>query len=290
MKVCSTFAWLLLGLIALARPADAGWVVEWANVVRQPDGQSLPAEPSTMQIQGNRVRLTQPRSVTVIDYKKDLFTIMNPATQSFWSGQVAEYIEETARKRKAQSEKRTGRRPRLGRDGRTPSVDESKLPSVTVKRTDQTKTIAGHDTVKYEILSDGEPFQEMWVAENVDVSSDLDPDRFLAYQRKMGAGMLGQSSGRYNALYRNEDYKKLVSKGFALEIVTRHIGGGFDRTVTAIRREDIPASTFEVPESYRRVSLADVLPKPEQTAAGTAPKPVLPPGAAKKPPSDASPK
>ncbi len=286
MKIVSSVL-LVGGLIAMAAPVQAGWVVEWSNVVTKQDGQTLPAEPSTMQIEDNRVKLTQARSVMLIDYKKDSFTIINPATQSYWSGTLDQYMSEVSHKRALEMAKRSGRPP-LPNQPKTPKNDESQLPPITVRKTDQTKTVAGHTVTKYEILSAGEPFQEMWVAEDINVSSDLDPDKFLAYQRKMSAGMQGNASPRYQALYRNEDYKKVVSKGFALDVRTKHPSGGFDRTVTAIRKEDIPESTFEIPESYHRVALADVLPQADNTAAENAQKPIVPPGAVKRPPSNPS--
>jgi len=286
MKRLVAFAFLVIGGIGMASVAHAGWVVEWSNVVIQKSGQSLPADTSIMQIQGNKVRLAQPRSVTLIDYKKDTFTIMNPETQSFWSGTLEQYLDEVSKKRQAATERRLGRLRQ--RSAKTPGVDEAKLPQITIRKTDQTKTIAGHNVVKYEILSAGENFQEMWFAEDVDVSSDLDPDKFLAYQRTMSTSMQGQAGSRYKALYRNDDYRKLVSKGFALEVITRHIAGGFDRTVTAIRREDIPSSVFEIPEHYRRVALADVLPMPEQPASMTLPNAALTPGVKSAPKSGAA--
>src|SRR5262249_50651708 len=158
---------------------------------------------------------------------------------AYWSGSLDQYMSELSRKRNAEMAKRAGRPP-APEAGKPPKIDESNLPPITVRKTDQAKTVAGHNVIKYEILSAGEPFQEMWVAEDINVASDLDPDKFLAYQRKMSAGMQGNTSTRYQALYLNDDYKKIVSKGFALDVKTKNPTGGFDRTVTSIRKEDIP--------------------------------------------------
>jgi hypothetical protein len=78
--------------------------------------------------------------------------------------------------------------------------------------------------------------------------------------------MLGKSSGPYNALYRSEEYRKLLDKSFALKLVTHHIAGGFERVATSFQAAEVPASEFQIPESYKRVRLEDVFnaPPPRQ--------------------------
>ena len=76
--------------------------------------------------------------------------------------------------------------------------------------------------------------------------------------------MVGKSAGLYNALYRSEDYRKLLESGFALKTVARHIAGGFEQTATEIREEAVPANEFEVPTDYRRVRLVDVFQQDQQ--------------------------
>ena len=49
-----------------------------------------------------------------------------------------------------------------------------------------------------------------------------------------------------------------MEKGFVLRSITHHIAGGFERKATEVKQTEIPASEFEVPDSYRKVRLSDV--------------------------------
>ncbi len=245
---------LLVGVMGSAPlAAQAGWISEWRNIPATGSEQL-----STMKIEDGRVRVAQPETITLMDYKKGQFTLLNPISQYFWSGTVDQYVEEMSKNRNQAMAKRM--RLEDKRDFKPPEVDVESLPAITIKPTGEKQTIAGHETAKYEVRSNAEPFQEIWVAEDLDLSKDLDLNRFLAYQQKLAGAMLGKSAPAYNALYRSEDYRKLLDKHFALKVITYHIAGSFERTAIEIREEAVPASEFKIPDHYRRVRLSDVFP------------------------------
>jgi hypothetical protein len=254
MDLSRAFALLPFLLASVATPADAGWIIEWNNIPINSQGEPSPAEPATMVIDKGRVRLVQPKLTSLIDYNKSRFTVLDTDRKYFWSGTVEEYTREILKRRARSSDKKK----KASSEPRAPKIDKSQLPKITIRKSERTEQFAGHDTVKYAILSDGEEFQEMWIAEDVDVSKDLDPEKFLAYQRTMSSVMLGKSARDFNALFRSEEYRELLKKGFALKTVTRHIAGGFERAATSIRQASISAEEFEVPKEYRRVQLSDV--------------------------------
>jgi hypothetical protein len=144
-------------------------------------------------------------------------------------------------------------------------VDPKTLPPITVAKTDVTETIAGHPTTKYEVKAKDELLLEVWLAEDIKVSSDLDPKRFLEYESRLTEAMLGNSAKPFAALYRSEEYGKLLERGYILKSVTHHRAGTYEREVTEIRSADVPATDFDVPENYRRVRLADVMPSAPQS-------------------------
>ena len=248
---------LSFGLLGVAPRADAGWVVQWENVRIKPGGERVSAGPTTMQIDLGRVRLEQPQIVTVIDYNRGRFTVINPEHRQFWSGTVDQYTAQVLDDRtKAVSRRRRSRR-RL-RQARRPAVDEKSLPPIVIQRTRQKEKLAGHTAVKYVIMTNKELFQELWVAQDLDLSRDLPPRKLLAYQRKLGAVRLGKSSDAFNALYRNKEYEEVLRKGFALKTITHHIAGGFERTATEIPRAAMDSSAFTAPKGYQRVDLKQV--------------------------------
>lgn len=256
---------LLAVLWTVPTAAHAGWVAEWTNTALKQNGDRMDPQPASMTISGGRVRLEQPEVVTVIDYNAGRFTLMNPAKQSFWSGSVDEYVREVSQSRAAGLREKLGRadpgnkKLKGAKEYSPPKIDPAKLPPISIAKTDVTAKIAGYDTVKYEVRVDGDLFQEIWVAPTLDVSSDLDIDRYLALQRKMSANMLGKAAGRYNALYFDQEYRNLLARAFVLKIVTHHLAGGFERVATSVRQADVPASQFAVPDAYRKVKLSDVM-------------------------------
>ena len=247
---------LLIGaLCVLPAAAKAGWVAEWEHTPIKTNGERGTTESATMRIEKGNVRLVQPVTTSLIDYNKSRFTILNPERQYFWSGTVDQYVAEMLQARARAAKKRRGEDIDAQAEAK---IDPKSLPPVVVTRTEETETIAGHPTRKYEIRVDNEPFEELWVAEDLDMSGDLDVKKLLAYQKKMSAAMLGNSATAYNALYHSPEYQNLLQKGFVLRSITHHIAGGFERKAVELKQVEIPASEFQVPDSYRKVRLSDV--------------------------------
>jgi len=266
--------------------AHAGWVIEWSTSASGPKGQTMPAQQATQSIAADQVRMDQPEVVTIVNYDKDSFTMMNPVKQYFWSGSTTEYVREMTRTRDAaMREKINAMTKQQGKDplaepvgDPTPRpVDPAKLPPVSITSAGVKETIAGYEAEKYEVKVDGQLFEELWIAP-LDLSADINYDRYLASQLKNSAAMLGKSAEAYNAVYRNPEYRRLTEKATVLKNVTHHLAGKFERTATSVQQRDLPASTFEVPESYRKVRLSDVLEKPpltmpaDSSPAGSMPK------------------
>lgn len=254
---------LLACLCAAPAAARAGWVAQWVNTAVKSNGDRLDPESSTMRIAKGKIKVEQPNTTTLIDYGKGTFTILNPQKQYFWTGSVDDYIEEMTRERNVALKRRMGKDTDPLKSDLS-KVDSAKLPKTAIEKTEETKEIAGHPTTKYIVRADGEVFQEIWVAAGLDVTRDIDLDKYLEYERKMSAFMLGKSGRIFTSLYRNEDYRKLLQGGFVLQSTTRHIAGGYEQVATDFKESDVAPAEFEVPDSYRRVRLADVLTDKQQ--------------------------
>ena len=264
-------AMLLVLLAVVPTSAHAGWISEWTNTAFKSNGDRVNTEQLSMSIAGGHMRTDQPDVISVADYNTGRFTLMSPQRKFFWTGTIDEYVHEVARSRAegmsqalAQAGEKAAAAKGKEKEYVPPKVDPAKLPPVSITKTGLTDKIAGYDTVKYEARVNGELFQEIWVAPSLNVSSDLDLDRFLDFQRKMSAGMMGKSASSYNALYLSDDYRKLLQNAFVLKVVTHHSAGSFERTATSVRQAGVAASQFQVPDAYRRVKLADVLAPPPQ--------------------------
>jgi hypothetical protein len=254
MSHMSKVALLLGALCVTTASAEAGWVAEWEHTPIKTNGERGTTEPATMRIDKGKVRLVQPTTTSLIDYNQSRFTVLNPGRQFFWSGTVDQYVAEMLQVRTQAAKRKRGE----STETEMPKVDPKSLPPVTVTKTDESATIAGHPTQKYEIKVNDQLFEELWIAQDLDLSGDMDAKKVLDYQKKMSEVMLGNSATAYNALYRSPDYRNLLEKGFALRSITHHIAGGFERTAVQLREVEIPDSDFVVPDSYRKVRLLDV--------------------------------
>lgn len=253
----------LTALALIPRGVQGGWIMEWETTAVRPKGQRFPSELVTMYIDKGRIRTEQPSVITLVDYDKGLFTILNPTNQFFWSGKVEEYVSEATKNRAEQMRRRVGSGGGLSFGRR--KIDEKALPRVEIKKTAENGAIAGYRATKYEVFSNGELFQEMWFTQDIDMARDLDSTKSLEYECKRSAGMLGRTAGPFNALYRSSDYADLLKKGnVLLASIVYHGAGSFEKKATSVREAEIPASKFEVPENYRRVRLQDVFPPTEQ--------------------------
>ncbi len=246
----------LLALVAAPSVASAGWVVEWKNTPLRKDV-AQDSQKATVYIGANKSRMEQEHVITIYDYDKATFTVMNPETKLFWSGPLVEYVKISSKRRNEALRKTMGGKKR-DEAGALTEPDAESLPEITITRSGEQRQIAGYDTVKYVIQVNEELFQELWIAEGLNVSADVDLGKFVEYQRKNSLGMTGNSAKPYNALYRSPAYMDMLKKGFALETKTHHLAGGFEQTAKSIRQTEIDASRFAVPEEYRRVQLADV--------------------------------
>src|SRR5512143_2335140 len=99
----------VLAVLALSPSlAQAGWVLEWSTTATGQKGQKMPTQQATQSISANQVRMDQPEVVTIIDYDKDRFVMMNPVKQFFWSGTSDDYVREMTRTREAAMRERIG--------------------------------------------------------------------------------------------------------------------------------------------------------------------------------------
>lgn len=268
---------VVLAALALSPTlAQAGWVVQWSTTATNQKGESMPTQQATQSIAANRVRMDQPEVVTIVDYGADRFTMMNPSKEYFWSGSSDEYVREMTRARAAAMRERIGQiAGQSGKKGTkeeapaadpTPRViDPTKLPPVSITAVGIKEKIAGYEAEKYDVRVDGQLFEELWIAP-IDMSADLNFDRFMDQQLKNSAAMQGKSADQYNAIYRSPEYRRLTEKATVVKNVTHHIAGSFARTATSVEQRDVPDSAFAVPEAYRKVRLSDLLAPPPAAA------------------------
>src|SRR5689334_12750435 len=140
----------VLAVLALTPTlAQAGWVIEWNASSTNQKGQNMPAQKATQSISGNQVRMEQPEVITIVDYNKDRFVMMNPVKQYFWSGSTDQYVSEMTHNRDAAMRERIGdltgdqkKQPEPAADPTPRTIDPAKLPPVSITSAGVTEKIA----------------------------------------------------------------------------------------------------------------------------------------------------
>ncbi len=256
MSKCLRWAVCALAVAVLPSTVQAGWVIEWEGTPIRKTGRQESLS-SKSYIASDKRLVEQEHIQTIYDYGSGTFTLLNPKKKYIWSGTIEEYVtRSTERRNKALRKKFGGNKDK---DASKPkAIDKESLPPVVIERKPEEKDIAGYTALRYDVLVDGQLFQEIWVAEGLNLESDLDPEKLVKYQQERSRGYIGASAAPHNALYHSKDYLDLLRKGFALQTTTYHLAGGYEQRAKSVRAADIDGARFKAPEDYRRVRLTDI--------------------------------
>ncbi|MBU4278448.1 MAG: DUF4412 domain-containing protein [Proteobacteria bacterium] len=258
MKLRITVA--ALALLLLATTAQAGWVLH----------QETPGGPSTMSVQDNKVRAGVGLGGMIYDLKNETVTMLNPDRQVYWSGnpqQLSQQMNQALEARMEQALKqappeqrdqmRTMMKQRTGQGGM--GQGKAMAPpaaQVEVKNTGQSAKIAGYKSTKYQIYVDGKLRQEMWMAQVPGFQKEMDMGKMMKLAHSMRAGAGGQGLG----WRRSEAVQKLMSQGMPMKIVEYGRGGPMTvMTMTSVEKKNLPASTFQAPQGWKKVDFAQMM-------------------------------
>src|SRR5262249_14536126 len=139
VKLSATFG----ALLTLAAQAWAGWEIEQSNYNLRSNGKEIDRTSAVMRVSKNRARIADGETVTVFDYDSGRVTLLLPEKKQYWDGSIDQYQDEV---RDASPRRRVP--PEI--QGTPP-----RKPEVHVTETGVTETIAGKQTKKYSIISDG---------------------------------------------------------------------------------------------------------------------------------------
>jgi hypothetical protein len=131
---------------------------------------------------------------------------------------------------------------------------ECPTPRREIRKTAQRGTIAAYAAIRYDVLSDGKPDSEVWIAPDITAWQELDLrklERFSTEMAKLSGCVGGRSSPRLRGL---DPSVKLAGEGFSVRTVDR-ASGAIQEVVKAERRTVAPAE-FEPPLGFERQALA----------------------------------
>ena len=275
MMTYRSLAWIAFCTLAWANSAAAGWVID--QVIKG-GGQGDEGKQQVI-MQANQMKTSmlgpdgKPETAFILDLIAETFTQVNYKEGSYMTAKVQEYAQmlqggikdAMSAMKEALKDVPPEQRQMMEQMMRSkmPQGDEKagdcREPKIETRKTGRQATIAGYSAVSYEILADGKPDSELWIAKGITAGKELDPKKL---ERVMGelmqavprCGPGGGPSGSGRPGVGQDQAWKLASEGYPVKTILR---GGNGTTVDVVKAESrsIPASEFQPPANFTRQSL-----------------------------------
>lgn len=247
---------LVFALTLCASSAWAGWVIHYKS------GGMM--SPTATYIQKNKMRQDMEGMAVIMDVNKGMIYHLNPSKRTYWGGPASKISSagqaEVEKAMEGMKEMLKNMPPKqretmLKAMGKKEQAPSEALPKIKVKvvKTGQSAIIAGYKTQRYDILADGRPFMELWVAPKLDINKEIDAKKLVAMMGKMSS----QGSGQ-NPLA-DPKVQALWQKGFPLRQVMHFMGQTMTVEAKKVEKKPVPDSKFVVPSGYRKVGLMELM-------------------------------
>ncbi len=231
---------LLILLVLTALPVHAGWVVTTQEDMSYYGKGFLRQVPSSAD--------EGPESI--MDFSRGTATMLNHGSRTYTTFRFDEFCQLIKKMY-------TGITPEMLAMIKQMNAAKPK-PDVSIKRIGKGETIAGFATTRYQVTNNGHPDRVLWLAEDPRLKKynnsffDQAMDGIREMSRCDDIGMSGESVDTSPA------YLKLMKTGWLMkeELVNKAEEGATSQLVINLVEKDLPASTFSVPQGYRKVPLS----------------------------------
>jgi hypothetical protein len=269
---------ILAGIVVWSGQASAGWVIDQ---VMKAGGESGRHQ---VMLQANRMNTVmygengQPTVAFIVDLNAQTITQVNYEKRSYTSSTVKEFAqwiqgaqqvasEHMAKAMKQMQEQMKDMPPeqrkmmeemmrsQMPKD--QPTAEDCREPKVEWRKTGQQATIAGYPAVRYDVLMDGKPESELWLANGITAWRELDPKKLEQFAAEMEKLAPRCGRGQYRHGFRGDDPAwKLVGEGYPARTV--HRSGGSTVEVVKAEKRTVPATEFQPPAGFVRKTLLEM--------------------------------
>ena len=133
--------------------------------------------------------------------------------------------------------------------------------NVTLKKPDETSTIAGYSSKKYEIYENGKLQSEYWVSNDPIFYQEIDLDKMskLMSDLKGTSQKVGGSASISDDEYKI--FKEINEGGYTMKAVYHSPDSEkvFVEEIVTVKKQDIPPSEFQPPVGYEKITYQDIL-------------------------------
>ena len=266
--------WGLTALMVLtaAAPGEAGWVID--QVSRTAGGAETTQQ---VLVQANRMKTAvlvdgKPASAVVLDVEGRTLTQIDYQGRHYFTSTVEEFrqalagAQQTAGERMEEAlrslppERRRMIEEMMRRQGvqagsPAPAAPCPEPRALEVRPTAERETIAGYPARRYDVLADGEPRSQVWVAAGIAAWRELDRDKLQAFAEELSRFAACQPGRVPGGVLGGDDAWKLMGEGYPARVVRAR--GGSTEVVKAQERA-LAAAEFEPPAGFARRSLGDL--------------------------------
>jgi len=261
----SSGALALVILLAWSAESSAGWIID-QQVKGAGDARQQ------VMVHSNRMKTTlleadgKPGAAVIVDLNADTITQINYAERSYVTMPITEYIQAVATMREAAGKHLTQALKNVPPEHR-PSVEEAMRqrvggelsapqcvePKVELRTTTQKETIAGFAAVRHDVLLDGKPDLQVWVAKDLKAWSEIDPQKLQQFASQMtrlaacGSGARGLGG---------DVAWRVASEGYPVRTVD---ASGTTVEVQKALSRKVSVREFRPPTGYAKKTLADMM-------------------------------
>jgi hypothetical protein len=275
---------LALGMLVMATPAWAGWVID--EVIRGSDDKHQQRmflqsnRLKTVTLEGNRVVQAvvmdlEAQTITQIDYAERAYTtgtakeyaeMMRQGLQAMgdMGGQMQAQLKEMEEQLKQLPPEQRRQVEALmksaqqgaQKSAKTPLRPEDCVPDkVEIKRTGKNLTVAGYESTSYQIFSNGKLDSEVWIAPGITAVREIDPAKLERMVTEM-VKALPQCPPR-GQMFGADPVWKLMKDGYPVRSVEKD--GGTVVEVVKAESRFLAAGEFQPPAGFARKSLKEMM-------------------------------
>jgi len=136
----------------------------------------------------------------------------------------------------------------------------TKPKKVSLKKTDESRDIAGYKSKKYEIYEDGKLSEEMWISRDISFDEELDMKKMASYMSEIKK--ISEKAGLgYSGLDEQERvFKEIYETGFPTRSVDYLSDGSvYIEEIVKVNKADLSDGEFQPPAGYKKITLQEMI-------------------------------
>lgn len=252
------FAALFLFSLWFPAFAEAGWhiVATTLSPISTPPPGGHPQ--LVTYVSQDRIKYETPAWAQIVDLRNQRLLVINHMGRIYWEGSIDEYVtalarqarEMRARMDKVLQQMPPDQRRAIERRGGPFDLITPTL-KITVTRTPERKAVAGYKARKYIVRRNGEPYEETWVAGDINLGTDVDMQRLKEFIGKLQVSRTTPPGAVLAEL------TELVDEGYPVKTI--NLISSVTKEVIQAERKSIPDEEFAAPKGYSQRALTEMV-------------------------------